>query len=986
MRYVGDFRSLDQSVDPKGQQYRALIFTGYDGTSPYPYAKYGGYAVEVAGGASRWIPERYVPDAGTELTMCANPFIVRYEGDEKNKYKTHHLSRASVSFIQTSLNEDFISTLGTSVLVVLLKRKNDVVEQGNQMVNLTTGATLSKVRIYDPFMEVMDHVYYTIYYGYDWKAYEAFCYDVEWIGFSMPNTISCGFDHVKEVFTLECQDALSTLAYRNAVNTGVDVLSFKDLILPYLEALGCYDHIYITNNIHLPAAFDHDNGSNIMEYVMTQIDNYFDEDGNPQKQLDVIDVIMDYMNLTITPWRNNLIIYNPDCVQSGFMNFTDYQITRAAGNTEVFLRPGGTYERSETNVELSNQVYLNENSFCDSGTQISSGDVYDRAVIVCDEYHPQNPIPSIEDDDNLKTDIADNSQDVHFQAKSSTTSNPVWNYWECYSYRPVIEGIKCYKYGEDTRTGTSSHYDVVWSNTQTEITDEDCKMQKMGTTQYPYWPNLWLHPACIVVDNNGVEGVSSGTDVPHAESYSRQFFFNSLTRWGWSFRHHVTGQTMYYDFDDKTEYSQKLLYIKSKPLLFNGHQYLNIKGKWEFYANGNRDDGRFAMWPTNDIYGSGNAGGRGFNPAFNFIYATVKCAGKYLNVTDPNTYTWQDTEVVTKLYLANPGLSKGADYCGKQFEFASPLRNLEGLYFRIPVDEGNCKPSRIEIWFDRPMGPGGEIVSGGVDQPALCHVSTLEDFEMNITSDTYVETKGKTDPESDNTEYNTEILTGAVEEYPQIQLNLSSSDRKGLSYSETCIKRGEDYVVTDRVYNDATSSFGIPEKVILDGVIDQHTTPSIHLNVPLFRSCNITPVSRIRWGQLPGMDFLVDSMAINYEYESVEVDLMEMKESVHDDRDINVVSKTRNLYRTDDIIFNGRIARRLMSVVRNTADPASATSQTLLDTMSNHIIMQSDYESEGASRFVVDFQDGKASFSTPSTDIVAEVDDYGHLIVTVPDI
>lgn len=984
-RYYGDFRTLDQSVDPKGQQYRVLIFTGYDGTAPYPYVKYGGYpSLPTPDGTSRWIPERYVPQQGTELTMCANPFIVQYEGDDINKYKTHRLSRASVSFIQTSLNEEFISTLGTSVLVVLLKRKNDVVEQGNSMVNLTTGATLSKVRIYDPFMEVIDREYFTIYYGYDWKDYEAFCYDVEWIGFSMPNTISCGFDHVKEVFTLECQDALSTLAYRNAVNVDADILSFKDLLTPYIQNLGCYDHIYVTRNIHLPDSLLTDSpGRCILENIITQIENYFDENGEPQKQLDVFDVVMNYLNLTLVPWKNSLIIYNPDCVQSGFMRFVDYALTRPEGNTEVFALPGGTYVSNITDVELSNQIILDAKSFSDSGTQISSGNVYDKAVVVCDEYHPDNILPDVENDDNLKEDIEDNHITFRFQGKASTADSPVYKYWECFSYRPIIESIKCYKYGVDSHTGNYAHTDIHWSTEQTEITDEDCKMQTMGTTTYPYWPNLWMKPACIVVDNNGAVTVSSNSEVPHSESYRRQFYFNSMSSEPWTMRKRITGQTSYYNYDNKTNYTQKLLYVRSKPVLFNGHQYINIKGKWEFYANGDRTDGRVAMLPTNDILGF-NAGTRMFDPNNAFVYATVKCAGKYLNVTNRSTYTWQDTEVVTKLYLDNTGLAARADYCGKQFSFDSPITNLEGLFFRVPVDEGKCISGRVEIWFDRPLGPGGEFYVDGAPRPSLCNVSTLEDLEIAVTSDTYVETKGKTDPESDNTEYNTEIFTGAVEEYPQINLNLSSSDKRGLSYSETCVKRGSQLVITNRVYNDATSSFGIPEKIILDGVLDQHISPSIHLNMPLFRKCNITPVSRIRWGQLNGRDFLVDSMTINYEYETVDVNLMEMKESVHDDRDVNVVSRTRNYYRTDDIIFSGRVARRLREVVRNTAD-ATRQEQTQLDIMgTNHAVMSSSLESEGVSRFVVDFQAGKLYLSTPADGVSAEVDDDGHLQVTVP--
>jgi hypothetical protein len=131
MLYKGDFRSLDQSVDKKGQLYSVRIFTGYNpydansktigedtsstNVGPYPTKKITAYISGMS------IVKKDVPDDAVQLTMCDHPFVVNYVGDPNNIHKPYRCSSATVSFLQENLNTDFVNSLGNGVMVMLLK-------------------------------------------------------------------------------------------------------------------------------------------------------------------------------------------------------------------------------------------------------------------------------------------------------------------------------------------------------------------------------------------------------------------------------------------------------------------------------------------------------------------------------------------------------------------------------------------------------------------------------------------------------------------------------------------------------------------------------------------------------------------------------------------------------------------------------------------------------------------------------------------------
>jgi len=1006
-RYFGDFRSLDQSVDDRGQRYRVVIFTGYDGTNPYPYIKYGGYSVPTEDGPDRWIPARYVPSNGTMLTMCANPFIVEYVGDE-DPYKPYRCSRASITFIQDKINTEFINTLGQEVLVLLLRWKNEVVESGDQMVNTITGATLSKIRVYDPDPPFED-VDITLYYGYDIKAYEKFCYDVEWIGFVEPSPIQHTYDHTIDAFTLEAQDALSILQNSKFVRSG-QMETMTEGLLRMLASTGCYRNVFITKNIHFPGednVHHYTNNQSLMSHISYQQDNNLNENGEPETMLDCIDRMLRYCGLTITTWKDGVVVGNPNLTTHGFTTFERWQLP---DNDLLWNLPedGLTYTKVD-DVDLASTIKLNKDWFVDSGLTVNSNDVYNKVKVVCDEMRPDPLIPDWSDDGNL-ADIVP-SQPLEMNMWNRHYSGGQWvidNYYyvEGYFMHPVeMEDLKLYTHQYDsfnttdwggshvTYSGVVRDRDLQVANNRTypgQSADSYNRSYVRGIYNWEYshddYGNItpgeqFAGPIAMVTDWHGAP-VEDATSQPDDYSFNRSILFHCYNTATLRAQSNGSQAWMNHDWDDKTTYWQPLMYVRSKPFFGNGKQWLNITGDWKFYLKGPYDQVNWIPVSEDVIpVADGMADYCKYNKNYAFLWTKVRCGKYWLVSSERGVYSWTVNESFCKLWLKN-SIGDGESYNDKSLPFETVVRGIEGISIELPVQEGYGEPMQVEFWFDRPLGPG----------TGACNSAVLTDFNVNIYSDKYVQSRKRVRVDEDNTEYNTGVVEGAVSEAPNINLAFSSTDEAGLSYAEVTqqwrIRRtaGEVMYANDlQVFNDATTTYGIPERQILNSYKGQYKAPRISIDLPIYRVFDGEEpkmYSRILWGQLPGCLMMIDSMNINYEYEQMTIHCIEVP-VVTDQESVTVNNRTRNYLRTGDIAFGNRLAIRRPAVLAIRHINGSGDDQFSVDEENQHVMHESELAINGAGRFNIDWHgDARMYYSTPiDSGITARRTPDGHVIV-----
>ena len=1018
MRYYGDFRSLDHSVDKKGQKYRVLIFTGYDPTAsgrnhtgPYPWKRKR--QLSIPGQVNPYV---YYPDKGTELTMTDSPFVVKYAGDTNDLYKPYRCSTASVSFLQSSLNQDFINALGQSVMVVLLKWNNDVYESNSYtMKNVVTGESITKQRY--EYEDQASQRSVTLYYDYNPWEYDKFCYDVEWVGFTTPTMLNVEYDHIVDAFVLECQDALSTLQYTEFVRTA----QMEDMLMTLfrmLATLGTYRDIYLTTAIHLPADNDDLNTripttGNALRWIAHQQDNMYNEDGQPFKYLEILENMLSYLNLTAIPYQDKLYIVNGVALGNGHTTYNHYQF-ESDNDILPWILPNELTSNTPTtmsDVSIVDTVVLNKESFC-GGTQISSDSMYNKVTVQCDEMRPEPLLPEVDNEENFMTEtsimnqpLAKNVWSRYVTSTPGQYENEDFHYFEAYFNRPAIDEIKFYRYfsGNCLNTVPYTHPVTNWSYQQLEVTDDDLivlhnSIYPSGPNSYGYMERLkgianswadtettywwsYMSNMAMLIDFSDTT-VGSTTEVPTTVSFHRNILLATPMN-GTNIRK-LTGAGVgdrAHDWDDKSLFWNPMLYMKSKPFLGNGKQYLNIDGSFTFYGSSS-GNGDVSWWPVPQQ--SRSSSYFKFDSNHNYLWVKIKCGAYYLSDSGRGQYSWVDYDTPCRIWCDNASLSQNDDWRFKNFDLETNIRGVNGITVKLPVMSGYAEPMQLEIWFERPIGPGSD--------GSWCPASTLiNDLSVNIYSDEYVESRKRRNPDRDNTEYNNEVVEGAIEEYPEVSLVHSSCDTAGLSYSETArhtIRRRTQnehvWKTNQKVMSDGDGYFGLPEEVRVRGLKHHLITPTVTIQTDLFNK--LTPISRVKWGQLGDKQFVVDSMSINYEYEQCDVNLMEVKEpsTVTEYGGVFRVNITRNYHRTRDLMFDGHVARRFpIELGTSTPQQYAGSSNGQIVNEDNEVLWQdAPGESCGAVSIDGDWGENRLRLNVPSSGGVSARNVNGGVIIT----
>lgn len=1018
MLYSGIFRSLDQSVDPKGQLYKVLIFTGYNpndrnaivigederstNVGPYPTKR-----IRVGIEGLHFI-YRYIPDIESvvDLTMTDHPFTVDYTGDTDNIHKPYRCSSATVSFLQENLNTDFINSIGNGVFVMLLKWKNEVVQQGDFMVNTITSETLLITNyIYDDPTTGRQKRYFHDFLP--WK-YDKFCYDVEWTGFATPEMLNVEYDHITDCFSLNCQDALSTLQYENFERTD-QLETIQETLFKMLYKLGTYKDVYITNSVHFNSVTNRlytiPLAGSAMKHIVHQQDNFINEDGDPDKYLEILEKMMDYLSLTAIPYKDSLWIVSNEGLAMGHTSYRHYNMEISS---RLWILPAeialGSSYTDMGDVDISDTTILDGDSFC-GGTDLSSNILYNKAKVVCDEMRPEPLLPDFSDTRNFLEENSSMNQPMAEYVFDGTVSNPTnIHLFEGYFNRSAIDEIKFFRY--PSTPAMSPHGTtfpawmdptVNWGYEQLEVTDEDLHITNHvysggnnlyynlldGVTKIQPWSDhqYWSYMSNMsIISDYSVSQASSLTDLPSGLNFSRGIMLITPLNWNQSRKHTQYEWAGPYDLDDKSTYWNPMLYVKSKPFLGNGKQYLNIDASFSFWNNivGN---GRADSWIPAPIAQSASSYFK-FDKDHNYIWAKFKLGDMYLTENGRGNYSWTSTESFVRLWCGNEGLDQDADYRDKTFNTETTHRGIDGICVKLPINEGYAAPYQLEIWIDRPLGPGS--IS------SWCPINTIiEDFNINIYSTEYVESRKRRNPDRDNTEYSNPILEGAIEERPEVNLNHSSCDTAGLSYSETARKEVFSlrppsvitrYTTNPKVFNEGAGHYGLPEQVKIESLRNQGITPTVVMKTQVFNNL-ITPISRVFWSWLGTKPFIVDSMSIDYEYEQCDVNLVEMKQPSGESISIERVNSTRNLYRTRDIIFNGHIARKNTSILQpvipiNTGVNNPANTNT-------PVVLSTNDDMAGNSSLNIDWATGQARLSTSPISGVSASNNNGQVVITL---
>lgn len=872
MYYYGTFRSLDQSVDPLGQEYKVVILTGWNGIdSPYPYKTI------IVG---RDVRPQVVPDPDkvVQLTMTDHPFIVTYSEDDL--HSPHKLSTAEVSFLQNNFNLDFYDPTGKKCIVMLLKKNNNVVRDGSTYLNQETGA-----RLYQQYIDT-GQAMMTV--GFVPEQVDAFCYTTEWIGFATPDVLNGEFSHIFDRFSLNAQDAYSSLKYMKYQYKGdvSDISSLlrngKETILDLIASLGTYKKVYISNTIRFFGET-----KTALDSVNHQQWNWFDENNDadvtvldPSSSLNVIDNLLNYFGLKAIPWKDSVIITTPEAIAGGFNSY--YVYSRPITHTECVIAPPDSrvFNQETNNAYLTLGYDITGDDFNGPSMQISTDEVYNSTKLTVSEFPVDNLIPDFSDDHNI-TGVGEGiqlSNDFYFK----TGTQKMYWYWEHECFWPHKEN---YIHGEDVELYyyEPDNYGPGWGQPQRE-----------NPTWFTFGQTLLRTPFACILDDGGFQVGTDKTEaecLAHPYNPSRKIFFN--TPIGNGNRGDYGDYGNYRGGNRRFKYWQTMMRVRTKPFVAKRGMCMSLTGDWTFYASRvvnllqqiPQQTKETTGTPVREAKIASNAG---------FFPMKIRCNDKYL-YNSSSGFHWSSTECECQVFV-----ELGSQQISDVLAFNNPLRfehtfrNFENeLVVPLPFDnDEEVKPMDIEIWFSRPIGVSS----------ILCTCATLTNFDVKVYPQEYVTARKRGDSGDTDTEYKSSFDETVINENNNVDIMVSSDANKGLRYSMVVGGNATDgYNIIDRVSNIATSHSSLPEQGVVESIMAQYKKPNIILSDDYKRG-ELTPISKLRWPtQMGDKRFIPTSFEIDYEYENVNMDIREVAINETTPAVIRA-NRTRNLRRRGDII------------------------------------------------------------------------------------
>ena len=866
MYYYGYFRNIDDSVDKDGQLFKVVIFDEYsENGTVYPF-EYDELSHTVL-----------VPVDGVELTMVSSPFTVQYSSDSDNIYKPYKCSTASVSFLQPTINQNFLSKSGRSVLVALLKWNNDVVynQALERYENTKTGEYLYQDTIIEQFN------FTVVYHGFQDYKVDKFCYNVEWVGFATPETFSMDYNNIEDVFTLNCQDGLSVLQYEKFSKEPLDYLdSIGDVFTKLIADLGVYNNLYISDSLFIPS-----DGANVMDKIFTQLPNYFDEDNEPCSKLEVLEEICRTLTLTMIAYGDSLYILDYNGVSNGATNYNYYQLS-----TSIYffnILQGRHFEYIGTKF-LEHQHNINGDSFSLTGTNISTSNTYNSVSIEDDDYSIGNVAPDIKDNNSIDTDnevnIGQHYTTFTWEEEVEGQTTTKHEYW-------LFEG-----YGYDFANRNASEvYDkgvmIAYNYNPDYIGDSYGRYyfstEPLSGSNRISYQDFQDYIGVCALDYNLVQARSE-EDIPMDYDLKRIIYFHTKPSSGLYPRYSDGGDN--YSITH-TFHQQKLLTVITKNFLME-KSYFQITGDWTFYNT-------FNLITNNHGVGWANIQQLWQYSGWSYINAKVYIQTEtnetYWLTNNGNDYVWTDTDSFVKLRLKyEDGINYGA-CIGSSIPFQRNKRGIDGIVIPLPIDDFESVVSNITVDIYRPLGVC----------TLLAYSTALDNFEINLLSKDYVDSMGQSNDDENNTEYKQELFNTAVCDYQGITLKATTTFDKEPNYSHLICKpysTDTHYTVLNQnLGNMYSGMYGKPEELLINNIVQEYKNPVVKLDCNLHYNIGFQPYSKITWNtQFEDKNFIIDSMNIDFELNRNQISLVE-KPTEMDLNDIYIMNIQRQRRRNGEL-------------------------------------------------------------------------------------
>ena len=791
--YYGFFRSTDTSKDPNGQLYKVVIITDFRNVDPYN-----------------------IKDTH-ELTLSGQPFIVEYASDEENIYKPYKCSTATVSFYQEKFNYDFQTSAGTDIFVQLLKKKDDF--NGN-IESINT---------------------------------DKIGWDVEWCGFVTPNAYSQSYELQEDLFQLECQDGLSVLQYYKYERIGTGLVSFLDIILKYTLFLRCYKKIYISDSVYVPLTQQ----KNIMSVLNISERNFFDEDGEADDVLDILENIFLYSSLTCVPFGDALYILNYDAIRTDYNSFTSYVWTSSKDTTAFICEKRDDIKIenfAEGSIKLKHTKTIYKDDFASNGTNLSLIGTYNKSSVKCDLYPLSSDFPNYSDPKNStkslnyfinSKEMADSYPGVYDEGTGKYT-NCLMRYLKLKNINTsgFITDIKFHWYPQDNMDYTYNYEEI------------DPKL-------LPFQDNVGTHGDIHTGDNfiyttryvgAGVvqydyqETTDAKFDIMNFQEGHNIKYNTALA----IFQNHPQEGNNYIQTGTVYEKNQKMITFSNPAITILGEDYIVISGTFKMFPN---THGTPCVNPK-------------FNTNLDSRLCHVECymrfGNLYYNGTDWTTeeksfYLQLEYKENQKRYNTNIAVVDNL------YTTNGSEKTISGFFVKPPINAEQIGIADFEFSICRPYACG-YYTGNDKFTNRFCGLTLIENFNIRLTGTSEViEERSKNDS---NDEYIANTSQESVVDSPEYNLKISTFTHKRKNWSAVYYNvEGWQYLSV--IGNKATGELGIPEIHILQNTISEYHKPVKVFVMNLHNSIGFKPYSLVQFTSTYFENYqslysIVDNQKIDY--------------------------------------------------------------------------------------------------------------------------
>ena len=859
MYYWGKFRNIDTSIDPLGQEYKVVIFTGYDGRhNPY------------------FVMDE--PTVGIELIMTSSPFTVSYENEDGNIYKPYKCSTATVSFLMSNLNLDLFTNKENNILVALLKRDNNIVLNGDTYINKLTNDVVVRKRSYG------------LFYGFLPSEIDKECYNVEWIGYATPNTYNQNYTLVEQEFQLECQDAFSTLKYNGLpFNDLVEIRDVKTVINLIIGQLGTYKHIYYPSTLILPDIINYYNDvgveSSSFIRIIQQYRSFIEKDDEPISKIELIEAIGSFLNVSFVPFKDSIYIVNYEGVAGNINNYYRYSLIE--NNNFFFNYREEEPEWSDSVLEnLENNLELTKDCYAGNDTNITMQSVYNNFKVKCDE-NEVDLMPDLSDSKNYSRLQNNGPQTDYLYTEILTPSDPSQNtYYESAKWDGGVIG----ELNEVNGIGFHSYIFNASYLDDNDITDNnEVLYPELNTSIFNI--NIYsndndsnYYTGCVVLKNTKIKGSESKSDLWFSSKLNtnlyNEAYGNEIVFWGKNNFGHVPDRSSYNSWWDGN--NQVVLSYNSPKFIIRPNKAISIKGDWTFFRNNS-----FISLPINDNERVGwGTDGLDCTVDKSKLYITARITFYISDGVNNYTYTVRKHDE-DKYYLSGGDYRcdlalNDNDYApnkpfGQIFKFKDSVGENSGLIIPITVFRSASNPNGLNStelicnMFVEIMKPLG-VAKDSQNYPVFCNSAILKNFSISLVDEAQIEQWGYGDVTTDfHNNLNKNLETFEIDN----KLSTNQYINK-LSYNYCFKVYDNNYFLLNDLYNQATGIIGRPEILKLSDIYNQYRDKTIGLNTTIWENLGITPNTRVKWQY---RNFIIDRQEIDYEMNRNTVSLIEKKVS-----------------------------------------------------------------------------------------------------------